>query len=129
MSIVFEASLTEDGFHRRNTSILVLPLAFTPGLVWGLLMSTVLGGKLVIETDLVPSRVVSQIEEHRVEAILGVPLISQAIAAAPEFQTADLSSLTTAVVGGDAGTGQRPDTWAAKDGALRQSEGTTSEER
>src|SRR3546814_16999871 len=84
MSIVFEASLTEDGFHRRNTSILVLPLAFTPGLVWGLLMSTVLGGKLVLETDLVPSRVVSHIEEHRVDATFGVPLSSQTIASSSE---------------------------------------------
>src|SRR3546814_436820 len=125
MSIVFEASLTEDGFHRRNTSILVRPLASTPGLVLGLLMRTFLGGKLVIETDLVPSRVVSQIEEHGVEAIFGVPLIYQAIASAPEFQTADLSSLTTAVVGGAAVPGPLLETWAAKDVALRQIYGMT----
>src|SRR3546814_13306928 len=113
MSIVFEASLTEDGFHRRNTSILVLPLAFTPGLVWGLLMSTVLGGKLVIETDLVPSRVVSQIEEHRGEALFGVPMIYQAITSAPALPIADLASLTNEVVGGAAVPATRINTWAA----------------
>lgn len=125
MSIVLEASLTEDGFHRGSTSILVLPLAFTPGLVWGLLMTTVLGGTIVIEKELVPSRAVQLIEKHRVEAIFGVPLIYQALAAAPEFADADLSSLTTAVVGGAAVPVPLLEAWAKKDVALRQIYGMT----
>lgn len=125
MSIVFEASLTEDGFHRKNTTILVLPLAFTPGLVWGMLMNTVLGGKIVIEADLNPGRAVKLIEEHQVEAIFGVPLIYQALAAAPEFAEADLSSLKTAAVGGAAVPVSLLESWAAKDVALRQIYGMT----
>lgn len=125
MSIVFEASLTEDGFHKGSTSILVLPLAFTPGLVWGLLMTTVLGGKIVIEKELNPSRAVSLIQEHQVEAIFGVPLIYQALTAAPEFATADLSSLKTAVVGGAAVPVPLLEAFAAKDVALRQIYGMT----
>lgn len=125
MSIVFEASLTEDGFHKGSTSILLLPLAFTPGLVWGLLMTTVLGGTIVVEKELVPSRAVELMEQHRVEAIFGVPLIYQALAAAPEFATADLSSLKTAVVGGAAVPVTLLEAWAAKDVALRQIYGMT----
>ncbi len=125
MSIVFEASLTEDGFHRRNTTILVLPLAFTPGLVWGMLMNTVLGGKIVIEADLNPGRAVKLIEEHKVEAIFGVPLIYQALAASPEFADADLSSLKTAAVGGAAVPVSLLEAWASKDVALRQIYGMT----
>ncbi|WP_110208455.1 class I adenylate-forming enzyme family protein [Nocardioides daejeonensis] len=125
MSIVFEASLTEEGFHRGSTSILVLPLAFTPGLVWGVLMTTVLGGKIVIEADLNPGRAVKLIEEHQVEAIFGVPLIYQALAAAPEFAEADLSSLKTAAVGGAAVPATLLEAWAAKDVALRQIYGMT----
>lgn len=125
MSIVFEASLTEAGFHRGSTSILLLPLAFTPGLVWGLLMTTVLGGKIVIEKELNPSRAVTLIEAHKVEAVFGVPLIYQALAAAPEFATADLSSLKTAVVGGAAVPVSLLEAFAAKDVALRQIYGMT----
>ncbi|WP_435769027.1 class I adenylate-forming enzyme family protein [Nocardioides sp. SYSU DS0651] len=125
LNIVFEASLVEEGFHRGSTSILLLPLAFTPGLVWGLLMTTVLGGKIVIEKDIVPSRAVQLIEEHQVEAIFGVPLVYQALAAAPEFATADLSSLKTAVVGGAAVPTALLEAYAAKDVALRQIYGMT----
>jgi fatty-acyl-CoA synthase len=125
LSIVLEASLTEAGFHRGSTSILLLPLAFTPGLVWGMLMTTVLGGTLVIEPDLNPSRAVQLVEKHQVEAIFGVPLIYQALAATPEFATADLSSLRTAVVGGAAVPVALLESWAAKGVALRQIYGMT----
>lgn len=125
MSIVFEASLTEDGFHRGSTSILVLPLSFTPGLVWGLLMTTVLGGTIVIEKELVPGRAVQLIEQHRVEAIFGVPLVYQALAASEEFVTADLSSLRTAVVGGAAVPVPLLEAWSDKNVALRQIYGMT----
>jgi fatty-acyl-CoA synthase len=125
MSIVFEASLTEEGFHRGSTSILLLPLAFTPGLVWGVLMTTVLGGKIVIEAELVPARAVALMAEHRVEAVFGVPLIYQAMAASPEFAAADLSSLRTAVVGGAAVPLPLLEAWAGKGVALRQIYGMT----
>lgn len=125
LNIVFEATLTEDGFHRGSTSLLVLPLCFTPGLVWGLLMSTVLGGTIVIEKELVPGRAVELIDKHAVEAIFGVPLIYQAMAASPEFASADLSSLRTAVVGGAAVPLALLEAWASKNVALRQIYGMT----
>ncbi|WP_068402977.1 class I adenylate-forming enzyme family protein [Kribbia dieselivorans] len=125
MGIVFEATLVEEGFHRRNTAILLLPMAFTPGLVWGVMMTTVLGGTLIVEKQIVPSRAVKLIEEHQVEAIFGVPLVYQALAAAPEFADADLSSLTSAVVGGAAVNVALLEAWAAKDVALRQIYGMT----
>jgi fatty-acyl-CoA synthase len=125
LSIVFEATLVEEGFHRGSSAILVLPLAFTPGLVWGMLMTVVLGGKLVIEKELVPSRALRLVEEHRVEAIFGVPLVYQALASAPEFADADLSSLRSAVVGGAAVPVPLLETWAAKGVALRQIYGMT----
>ncbi|KAA1394225.1 class I adenylate-forming enzyme family protein [Aeromicrobium ginsengisoli] len=125
LSIVFEASLTEKGFRQGSTSLLVLPLAFTPGLVWGLLMTTVLGGTIVVERELDPSRAVRLVEQHRVQALFGVPLIFQAIASAPEFADADLSSVETAIVGGAAVPVPLLEAWAAKDVALRQIYGMT----
>jgi len=125
LSIVFEASLTERGFRQGSTSILVLPLAFTPGLVWGLLMTTVLGGTIVVERELNPSRAVTLMQQHKVQAIFGVPLIFQAISSAPEFADADLSSLETAIVGGAAVPVALLETWAAKGVSLRQIYGMT----
>lgn len=125
LSIVLENTLTEEGFRPGTTTLLVLPLAFTPGLVYGLLITTVLGGTLVVEPELVPSRAVGLMEEHRVEAIFGVPLIFQALASAPEFATADLSSLKTAIVGGAAVPTDLLRKWADKGVLLRQIYGMT----
>lgn len=125
LNIVFQATLTEDGFHRGSSTLMVLPLCFTPGLVWGILMTTVLGGSIVIEKELVPGRAVELIEKHQIEAIFGVPLIYQAMAATPEFATANLSSLKTAVVGGAAVSVDLLEAWAGKDVALRQIYGMT----
>ncbi|NED68205.1 long-chain fatty acid--CoA ligase, partial [Streptomyces sp. SID10244] len=58
LSIVLENTLTEEGFRPGTTTLLVLPLAFTPGLVYGLLITTVLGGTLVVEPELNPSNAV-----------------------------------------------------------------------
>ncbi|WP_067856270.1 class I adenylate-forming enzyme family protein [Nocardia shimofusensis] len=125
LNIVFEASLTEEGLRPGTTTLLVLPLVFTPGLVWGLLMTVVLGGTIVIEKELVPGRAARLLGEHQVQAIFGVPLIFEAISRAPEFQEADLSSLRTAIVGGAAVPVSLLERWANKGVALRQIYGMT----
>lgn len=120
LNIAFEASLTEEGLHPGGRTLLLLPFCFTPGLVWGLYMHAVLGGTLVVEADLNPSRAVRQLEEQGIEAIFGVPLIYEVMAKAPEFAGADLSGLRTATVGGAAVPGPLLEAWAAKGVALRQ---------
>ncbi|PWD44261.1 fatty-acid--CoA ligase [Gordonia paraffinivorans] len=125
MSIVFENTLTEEGFRPGTTTLLVLPLAFTPGLVYGLLITGVLGGTLVVEPELNPSNAVKLLEKHAVQAIFGVPLIFEAISRAPEFEDADLSSLKTAIVGGAAVPVPLLKRWADKGVLLRQIYGMT----
>ncbi|NMO03696.1 long-chain fatty acid--CoA ligase [Gordonia sp. TBRC 11910] len=125
LSIVLENTLTEEGFRPGSTTLLVLPLAFTPGLVYGLLITTVLGGTLVIEPELVPSRAVTLLEKHSVQAIFGVPLIFEALSRAPEFADADLSSLKTAIVGGAAVPTALLKRWSDKGVLLRQIYGMT----
>ncbi len=114
MSIVLENTLTEEGFRPGTTTLLVLPLAFTPGLVYGLLITTVLGGTLVVEPELNPSNAVTLLEKHSVQAIFGVPLIFEAISRAPEFAEADLSSVKTAIVGGAAVPAQLLKRWGGQ---------------
>ncbi|HEY2096122.1 MAG TPA: AMP-binding protein [Pseudonocardia sp.] len=125
LDIVFEASLVEEGLRPGARSLLLLPLCFTPGLVWGLVMSTVLGGTLVVEPDLNPSRAVRRLDEFKIQVIFGVPLIFEALARAPEFAGADLSQLRTAVVGGAAVPMPLLAAWAEKGVALRQIYGMT----
>lgn len=125
LNIVLENTLTEDGFRPGNVALLVLPLAFTPGLVYGLLMTTVLGGTLIIEPDLNPSRAVTLIESQRVQALFGVPVIFESISRAAEFEQADLSSLQTAIVGGAAVPLDLLHRWADKGVMLRQIYGMT----
>ncbi|MDW5610697.1 class I adenylate-forming enzyme family protein [Mycolicibacterium sp. D5.8-2] len=125
LNIVLENTLTEDGFRPGSVALLVLPLAFTPGLVYGLLMTTVLGGSLIVEPELNPSRAVTLIEQHGVQALFGVPVIFESLSRATEFETADLSSLQTAIVGGAAVPVDLLHRWAAKGVMLRQIYGMT----
>jgi fatty-acyl-CoA synthase len=125
LSIAFEASLTEEGMRPGGRTLLVLPLAFTPGLVWGLSLSAILGTTLVVEKTLDPVRAVDLIEKHRIGALFGVPLIFGAIASAPNFATADLSSLTSAFTGGAPVPVPLLQAWAAKGVKLRQIYGMT----
>lgn len=125
LDTVFENSLREPGIHPGLTSLLVLPFPFTPGLVWGILMCGVLGGTLIAEPAFDPSRAVRLIEQHKVEMMFGVPLIYQALASAPEFQEADVSSVRFACIGGAAVPVPLLRTWAAKGVALRQIYGMT----
>ncbi len=125
LSIAFEASLTEEGMRPGGRTLLVLPLAFTPGLVWGLALSAILGTTLVVEKTLDPTRAVDLIERHKIGALFGVPLIFGAIASAPNFATADLSSLTSAFTGGAPVPVPLLQAWAAKGVKLRQIYGMT----
>ncbi len=125
LDIVFEASLREDGLRPGARTLLLLPLCFTPGLVYGLVMTGTLGGTLVVEADFDPSRAVQLLDRHRIQVIFGVPLIYEAMAKAPEFVDADLSHLASAIVGGAAVHIPLLKAWGAKGVRLRQIYGLT----
>ncbi|GAY17551.1 class I adenylate-forming enzyme family protein [Mycobacterium sp. shizuoka-1] len=125
MGMVLENTLTEEGFRPGTVTLLVLPLAFTPGLVYGLLITSVLGGTLIVEPDLNPARAVTLIEKHSVRALFGVPLVFEALSRADGFVDADLSSLQTAIVGGAAVPADLLRRWAQKGVLLRQIYGMT----
>ncbi|WP_067680104.1 class I adenylate-forming enzyme family protein [Nocardia miyunensis] len=125
LSIVFEATLTEEGFRPGCTSLLLLPLVFTPGLVWGVLMSVVLGNTLIVEKEFKPGRAAELIGRHQVNAMFGVPLMWESVARSAEFAEADMSSLRTAIIGGAAVSPALLKAWADKGVALRQIYGMT----
>ncbi|KAA9153998.1 long-chain fatty acid--CoA ligase [Amycolatopsis acidicola] len=125
LNIAFELTLTEEGLRPGSRSLLVLPLAFTPGLVTGLCTTTVLGGTLVVERSFDPGQAVRLLQKHKITAIFGVPLIFEAMAKSPDFAEADLSSIKTAITGGAPVPVPLLEAWGAKGVALRQIYGMT----
>lgn len=100
MGVVFETVVVEEGFGQGKVTLLALPFVFNAGLISGLLTSMVLGGTLIIEESIDPQRALKLIEEHRVSALFGVPFLWESLTSVPEFKDADLSSITSAWVGG-----------------------------
>lgn len=125
LNIVFEATLTEEGVHPGHSQLLVLPFAFTPGVMWGLFLAGVLGSKLVVQPQLDPSGAISLLQEHECEAMFGVPQIFAALSAAPEFADATFPALKTTVTGGAPVPVPLLKTWGAKGVKLRQIYGMT----
>ncbi|WP_067672484.1 class I adenylate-forming enzyme family protein [Nocardia miyunensis] len=125
LNIAFEFTLTEEGMRPGSRSLLVLPLAFTPGLVTGLCVTTLLGGTLVVEPSFDPGRAVNLLQRHRITTIFGVPLIFEAMSKSPEFARADLSSIKMAITGGAPVPVRLLEAWGAKGVALRQIYGLT----
>ncbi len=58
------------------------------------------GATVVLERSFQPGRVLQLIQERRVTTMMGVPTQYRMLREAPEWQTTDLSSLRTALVGG-----------------------------
>lgn len=125
MSIVFQNTLTEEGLRPGSVGIMALPLAFTPGLVYGLFMNVVLGSTLILERGLDASRIIPLIEKHKVTALFGVPILFESISRSPLFEDADLSSIRTAWVGGAAVAPALLRKWADKGVLVRQIYGAT----
>jgi fatty-acyl-CoA synthase len=83
------------------------------------------GGAVVLERSFDPARCLALIEEKRVTTIMGVPAIYLFMAQDPAFETADLSSLRRAVVGGAPMPEALLETWSARGVDIVQGYGLT----
>jgi fatty-acyl-CoA synthase len=83
------------------------------------------GARLVLERQFDPERALRLIEEKRVTTMMGVPATYLFMAQQPGFASADLSSLTRAVVGGAPMPEALLETWAARGAAIVQGYGLT----
>jgi fatty-acyl-CoA synthase len=126
LSITAEWSLMEPGTFRPGMrTLLVLPLAFSPGTVWGICMMVTYGGLLVVEPGLDGQHALEALEKHRIEALFGPPIVFETIASAPGFVSSDLSSLKTTHTGGARVPVELLQKWMDKGVALRQIYGLT----
>lgn len=123
--VMHEWHLIEGVRPGEPRQLMVLPLFGAPGFVWGLCRAVLHGGTLFLQPRLDAARALEIITAKKVTALLGPPIIFEQIAAQPMFADAELSSLTTAHVGGARVPVELLKTWQAKGVALRQIYGQT----
>ncbi|HEX9064997.1 MAG TPA: long-chain fatty acid--CoA ligase [Streptosporangiaceae bacterium] len=92
--------LVDTDMRSDEVALVVAPLFHTAALNMLSLPVLLKGGTLVIEGAFEPGRALSLIARHRVSVMFGVPAMYDAIAAGPEWESADLSSLRTLLCGG-----------------------------
>jgi len=119
-----QTALAEGSTHERRT-LLCIPLAFTGGIVNNFISTFVVGGALILEKAFVPDRVVELMAGERITTWFAVPVMYQAVAAAEGFESADLSSLQTAMCGGAPVPKALLATFHAKGVTVRQAYGLT----
>ncbi|MGP7999367.1 MAG: long-chain-fatty-acid--CoA ligase [Streptosporangiaceae bacterium] len=92
--------LVDADFRDDEVALAVAPLFHTAGLNMLCLPTLLKGGTVVIEPAFEPARALQAISQHRVTSMFGVPASYDAMAAAPGWAGADLSSLRLLLCGG-----------------------------
>ncbi|WP_354700110.1 Long-chain-fatty-acid--CoA ligase FadD13 [Paraconexibacter sp. AEG42_29] len=125
MGFINEWGIADPGFNHDMRLLMVLPLGGAPGLLWGILHNAVRGSTLVLEPTFIPARAVELLESQQITAMVGVPLLYEAMTAQPGFADADLSRWDTAHVGGARVSEKLLKAYADKGVLLRQIYGMT----
>ena len=86
--------------HHGDTYLNVFPLFHTGGLFVYTMPLIILGGTIILMRQFDPQRTLELIENEGVTVFAGVPTMYQALTQAPNWKTADLSSLRFCTSGG-----------------------------
>ena len=113
-----------DDWNSGTISLCYTSLAFNGSVTNTFLGTFIVGGRVIVES-FDPSRALQRIIRNRVTSLTGVPLAYESIAGLPDFATADLSSVRTAITGGAPASEALLRRWAAKGVRLRQAYGLT----
>ncbi|MGV0834345.1 class I adenylate-forming enzyme family protein [Mycolicibacterium thermoresistibile] len=123
--VMYDSHLVEGVAPHGIRQIMVLPLFGAPGLIWGICRIILNGGTLLLQPGFDPARALEILTTKQVTNLIAVPLLLEQLAARPEFADAELSSITTAHVGGARVPLELLKTWHAKGVVLRQLYGQT----
>ena len=104
--------------------ITLAPLSTSAGFVQ-LVHYTIAGCTLYMEPQFDPARALAMIQQERITCFGAVPAFFEFIAALPEFESADLTSLRLATAGGARVSRQLLETYRAKGITIRQIYGQT----
>ncbi|MFV0306378.1 MAG: class I adenylate-forming enzyme family protein [Desertimonas sp.] len=124
MNAQFEYVLQEPHALRAR-ALDVVSLAYLGGLLNSFLGPLIGGGSVVLLPKWDPRRALELIERERITAISGTTIFYEQMAEEPSFASADLSSLTLAIAGGNPVTRSLLEVWADKGVTLRQAYGLT----
>ena len=106
-------------------SLMPFGLHSSPGLPWGILFTTTLGGTLYCTTKYEAAGTLRTLTEERITFFIGVPMVYDQISQLPGFADADLSALTFARVGGATPALDTLARWRDADVVVRQLYGMT----
>jgi fatty-acyl-CoA synthase len=96
-----------------------------PGSVWGYMISTIYGGTLYFTRKFDPAQTLTTLVRQEITYVMGMPLIFEQIGRLPAFETADLSAIQLAQVGGARVSKEMTRHWRAKGVVIRQLYGMT----
>ncbi|MDB5970073.1 MAG: AMP-dependent acyl-CoA synthetase [Hydrocarboniphaga sp.] len=125
LSIIQEWALVEPAMGHEARIVGVLPLTPMGGFINSILRPSVIGGTVFLMPKYDEREALRLLVEERCSSLMAPPLIFQRISALPEFQQADLSALSYAIIGGAPVPLDEFDKWVARGAALRQTYGST----
>ncbi|RYD67398.1 MAG: long-chain fatty acid--CoA ligase, partial [Sphingomonadales bacterium] len=109
----------------QTRSLMPFGLHSSPGLPWGILFTTTLGGTLYFTRKYKAERTLRTLVEQRIDFFLGVPMVFDQVSLLPGFAAADLSALTFARMGGASASRETLMRWSRKGVTVRQLYGMT----
>ncbi len=121
---MMEFGLAEPQATDHPKMLLFAPLAVSAGYLL-LMQWPGYGGTAYIAGAFNPQQALQDIIDHRITAVMGVPVFLEGIASAPGFPEADLSHVQVTSVGGARVTRELVDKWMSKGITLRQIYGQT----
>lgn len=120
-----EMRLLDERLGSGTRSLMPFGLHSSPGLPWGILFTTTLGGTLFITRKYDAERTLTTLVDQGINFFIGVPLIYDQVSRLAAFEEADLTSLQFARVGGASAKPETLERWAAKGVTVRQLYGMT----
>lgn len=120
-----EMRLLDERLGSGTRSLMPFGLHSSPGLPWGILFTTTIGGTLFVTRKYDAERTLSTLVDHRITFFIGVPLIYDQVSRFAGFADADLSALQFARVGGATAKPDTLERWAGKGVIVRQLYGMT----
>jgi fatty-acyl-CoA synthase len=125
LSKYFCMSLMDPNYGPHMQFLLEHPIHTAAGTQWGFLPTTVHGGTFHLAPRFDAGATLAAIERHGITHLSGVPVIWEQTWMHPAFETTDLSTLKTAVVGGARVSPQMLKAWRGRGVPLRQNYGMT----
>ncbi len=119
------AVMGHGNYLAKFMEMMLLGLHSSPGLPWGILFTSTLGGTLHFTSKYDAENTLRTLVEHRINFFIGVPMIYDQISKLDAFGAADLSALTFARIGGATPEMETLERWRAAGVVVRQLYGMT----